>query len=51
MQNAIPQCSFYGIKVLNSMGSFSAVLGGQIEKLWQEFLCPQQLGSQVREGN
>jgi hypothetical protein len=39
MQNAIPQCSFYGIKVLNLMGSFSAVLGGQLEKLWQEFFC------------
>jgi hypothetical protein len=39
MQNAIPQCSFYGIKELNLMGSFSAVLGGQIEKQWQEFFC------------
>jgi hypothetical protein len=37
MQDALPGCGFDVIKVHDLNVSFSAALGGQREKLWQEF--------------
>jgi hypothetical protein len=37
MQDAIPHCCFYVIKVHDLKASFPAVPGGQKEKLWREF--------------
>jgi hypothetical protein len=43
MQDAIPGRGFYAIKVHDFNAIFSAVLGGQREKLWREFfLDPSQ---------
>jgi hypothetical protein len=36
MQDAIPHCGFYVMKVHDLIGSFSVVPGGEREKLWQK---------------
>jgi len=37
MQDAIPHCGFYVMKVHDLIESFSVVPGGEREKLWQKF--------------
>jgi hypothetical protein len=37
MQDAIPHCGFYVMKVHDLIGSFSVAPGGEREKLWQKF--------------
>ncbi len=46
MQDAIPHCCLYVIKVHDLKENFPAVPGSQREKLWQEFFTT--VGSQIR---